>query len=64
MLDNSEWIGIKEFSAMLGLSPKYAQQFIREGKGPKYYRFGREIRFRRSDVDIWIESCAVMPNGN
>lgn len=64
MADNKEWIGMKEFAEMLGLSVKYAQQFVRERKGPKFYRFGREIRFRRSDVEAWIESCAVNPSGS
>ena len=60
-MPESEWIGTKDFAQMCGLSYKYAQQFIREGKGPKHYRFGREIRFKRSDIETWIEGCVVEP---
>jgi predicted DNA-binding transcriptional regulator AlpA len=34
------------------------------GKSPKLYRFGGSVRYRRSDVEAWVESCAVSPIAN
>lgn len=30
-----------------------------EGKGPKFSKFGKAIRYRRADVMAWIEQNAV-----
>lgn len=27
--------------------------------GPDYYRLGRAIRYRRRDLDAWLETCRV-----
>jgi excisionase family DNA binding protein len=33
------------------------------GEGPKFYRCGRLIRYRRSDLDAWLESrCQIQAN--
>ena len=31
------------------------------GKGPAYVRLGRSIRYRRSDLDDWIETNLQTP---
>lgn len=28
------------------------------GEGPPGYRVGRHVRYRRSAVDAWLETCA------
>lgn len=35
------------------------------GVGPKYSRVGKHVRYRKPDVDAWLESQSVSPrNGN
>lgn len=29
------------------------------GRGPRYFRIGRRIRYRMVDVDEWLEACVV-----
>lgn len=53
------YMGVKEFSEMLGLSLKYTQRLIREGKCPRYLKAGRAVRFLRSDVEQWIKDHYV-----
>jgi excisionase family DNA binding protein len=35
-----------------------------EGRGPRPLRVGRGIRYRRSDVDAWLERQAEEPAGD
>lgn len=49
------YITDKDLAQMLGLSVKYVQKLVREGKGPTRYQFGRSVKFRRTDVESWIE---------
>ncbi|MFF0706586.1 helix-turn-helix transcriptional regulator [Gordonia sputi] len=32
-----------------------------EGRGPNFYRLGRSIRYRRSQLDDYLAACAVKP---
>ncbi|MGW0035734.1 helix-turn-helix transcriptional regulator [Gordonia sp. NPDC003376] len=33
-------------------------------KGPKYYKIGRRVVYRRSDLDAWLEAHAVNPGAS
>lgn len=33
------------------------------GQGPKFYRLGRLIRYKRSDLDEWLESHKSVTTG-
>lgn len=33
------------------------------GIGPKYSKVGRHIRYRKVDVDRWLETRSVSPHG-
>ena len=56
-----EFVGMKEFAECVGWSVKYAQSQVCKGNCPKYYRFGREIRFKMTDLTEWVESKAIEP---
>lgn len=30
-----------------------------DGPGPRYYKLGRRVRYRRSEVDSWLASRAI-----
>ena len=32
-----------------------------QGRGPKGYKIGRHVRYKRSDVDAWLETRADEP---
>jgi len=39
-----------------GLSVSGLRKWRKTGKGPKYLRLGRLIRYRRADIEAWLES--------
>lgn len=34
------------------------------GKGPKYYKIGRRVVYRRADLDAWLDAHAVTPEAS
>ena len=48
----------KEAGKILGFSIRTLQKWRIEGQGPPFIRVSaRAIRYRREDLDQWIESC-------
>ena len=48
----------KEAGKILGFSIRTLQKWRIEGQGPHFIRVSaRAIRYRREDLDRWIESC-------
>lgn len=50
-----EWIGIAELAAELRVPKQTIYGWRVKGAGPRSATFGRHVRFRRSDVNAWIE---------
>ena len=48
----------KEAGKLLGFSIRTLQKWRIQGEGPPFVRISaRAIRYRREDLDQWIESC-------
>ena len=60
-MNNNVFVDIKRFAEIYGCSVRYAQKLCREGKAPRHYKIGRQIRFRESDIVEWLESHVVNP---
>ena len=58
-MDNNEWLTIKEVAEHLKLSVAAIRKYIRLGKLP-YYRQGRVIRLKKSDVDNFLSLVRSM----
>lgn len=52
-----------EVAAYLGVPATTLDQWASNGTGPAYIRVGRYAKYRWSDVDAWIESQRVFPEG-
>ena len=52
-------LDINEASDLLGVTVAALRRWIRERRAPPYFRAGRLIRFRRSDVEAWIQERIV-----
>ncbi len=52
-----------EAAAYLGVSPHtlYQWRASRRRGSPQYYRLGRLVRYRKSDLDVWVRSKLVTP---
>jgi excisionase family DNA binding protein len=55
--------GFKETSAYLGCTEGTLRVWTSKRKVP-FVRVGRLVRFRKQDLDAWLDSNAVEPNGD
>ena len=53
-IQESAFLSIQWLSVYLGISPKSAYAMVEQDKVP-HYRIGRLIRFKRSEIDAWME---------
>lgn len=51
-----ELIGVEEVASILGVSASTVRWWKQTGKGPRSAKIGKHVRYRRADVESWIES--------
>ena len=51
-----------DISDMFGLKESYLRKLRQLRKGPKYSKLGRMVRYRREDVEEWLQSAMVEVN--
>ena len=49
----------REAAAYLGLSKPTLERFRTLGGGPKFAKLGAAVRYRKADLDEWLESRLV-----
>ena len=47
-------LSIKEVAPLLGVTPYTVRKWVREGSIPHFRLSSRCIRFKRSDLDVWL----------
>ena len=55
-----QWLSTAEAANRLGITPRTLYRFIDEGQLAAY-RFGRVIRLKTTDVDVFIDACRIQP---
>ncbi|MCL5808098.1 MAG: helix-turn-helix domain-containing protein [Deltaproteobacteria bacterium] len=55
----NEYLKIDDISAYLNIKTKTLYAMVESGDIP-HYRIGRLIRFKREDVDLWMEAKKVI----
>jgi excisionase family DNA binding protein len=49
-----EWIGIEQLAEEIGVPVRTIYAWRTKGTAPRGATFGRHVRFRRADVEVWI----------
>lgn len=64
MIDAHDENAVNERQAAryLGVSPGALRLWRAEGRAPRFFRAGGLIRFRRVDLDLWIEARSSEPS--
>jgi excisionase family DNA binding protein len=63
----SEAVGIEplldahEVAERLGVSSRFVRRLVEERRIP-FYKVGKFVRFRPTDVRAWLAECVVEPN--
>jgi predicted DNA-binding transcriptional regulator AlpA len=57
MTEQQHTLTPRQAARYIGISDAALRLWRSEGRGPRFFRAGEKlIRYRRSDLDIWIES--------
>jgi len=54
MTASAEWLGVEELAEWLDVPVRTVYAWRHKGLAPRGATFGRHVRFRRADVEIWI----------
>lgn len=52
----TEYLTERQFADEVGLQPQTLSKWRCEGRGPAFVKLGRAIRYRRADVERYIDS--------
>ena len=50
-------LSLDDLAAFLGVPKRTLYSWRYRGEGPVGYRVGRHVRFRREDVEAWLQQC-------
>ena len=59
-----EWFTVNELAEWLQMSPHTVYQWRYRDTGPVGHRIGRHLRFRREDVEAWLQQRRDRPTGD
>lgn len=51
----------KEAAEQCGVAVNTLRRWRWEGKGPRYLKLGRAVRYKESDLETWLDAQAVEP---
>ena len=57
----TDYLTAQEAADYLRSSPSTLAKRRLDGSGPVFYRIGTSIRYRRSDLDLWMVKSASKP---
>lgn len=62
-MNSEEYIDDNEVAKILGKSVLTIRNWRSKGYnyGPRFLKIGHNVRYRRSDVEAWIEGCIIDP---
>lgn len=58
-MSNPEWFTGHELAEYLGMTERAVRKWRQHGKGPPYCKLEGSVRYRKADVDAWIDACVV-----
>ena len=57
----TEWLSPDQLADWLGVPVRSIYSWLHEGTAPRSHKIGRHRRFRREDVEAWLEERADEP---
>ena len=55
-MSDTDWLGPKDIAAELDIPIGTVYGWNSKGTGPRAAKIGRHVRYRRVDVEAWIEA--------
>lgn len=55
---NEEFLTVQEVADLLKVPKATLYAWRSRGQGPRVAKLGKHLRYRRSDIDAWVDSLA------
>ncbi len=52
------WLTTLEAADYVGIPAKTLEAYRTQGKGPRFSRVGKHVRYHRSDIDSWLKGLS------
>jgi len=52
-----EFLSRTQAAAYIGMKPNTLDKWRYQGEGPRFLKLGSAIRYERSDLDAYLDSC-------
>lgn len=62
-MEDDQLLTRRDAAALLVTPVSTLSQWAYLGKGPSFYRVGRRVLYKRSDLTLWLERQRVCPGG-
>jgi len=62
-IKDKELLTDTETAAYLGIADRTLRDWRRQGKGPAFVQMGSKIRYRKKDIDAYLDKQIIMPGG-
>ncbi|MBZ5609130.1 MAG: helix-turn-helix domain-containing protein [Acidobacteriia bacterium] len=56
-MERSGYMQDTEAASILGLKPNTLRKWRVLGRGPRYRKLGRAVRYSKADLDAWLSTC-------
>lgn len=60
-MEEKDMFNAKQAAAYLGVSESEVRLWRSQGRGPRYFREGNILRYRKCDIEEWISSRLSEP---
>ncbi len=58
-MNHTRTYATSEIASMFGLRESYLRKLRQLRKGPKYFKLGRMVRYRKEDIDSWLGKAVI-----
>ena len=55
-MENKQLLSTEELAELLGVHPATLATWRHEGRGPKFVKVGKVVRYRRGEIDAFLDS--------
>lgn len=56
-METETYLTSADVSSLFEIPERTLAQWRYLGRGPRYLKLGAHVRYRRSDIDAWVDEC-------
>jgi predicted DNA-binding transcriptional regulator AlpA len=62
IFDKRQLVDTRQAAAILGKHAAVLADWRHQGRGPRYVKMGKSVRYRLDELDLWVEANTIDPS--